>query len=370
MRALPAGYVVDPAAILRDGATDLDRRVTALRFLCAFVIIGGGYLRGLAVMLTGTAIMLWFTRYYLEFTDQQAFGGESAGGKSRYVGSALWLAFILAVLLVFSLALALFFNPLFDREDRVLLVAHRTGGVMASENSLEGVDLAVERGCYASETDVQRTKDGGYIINHDDDFKRLTGVNKKPGAMTMAEIAQLRISDTTGSGAELPVPTAEEMLLAVKGRIKLFLELKGVSADRRMADDMVGLIRQLGCEEDVVFISLKYDVIDYIETAYPEFETGVLMFGGIGDVSRLNCDLLIMEEEMSTDSRIDAIHAAGKQAYVWTVNTREGLYAFLDSDADGVITDQVELAIEVQRELENRTDYDILVDRMGDIWEG
>ena len=35
--------------------------------------------------------------------------------------------------------------------------------------------------------------------------------------------------------------------------------------------------------------------------AYPEFETGMLIFGALGDVTRVNCDLMVLEEEMSTD---------------------------------------------------------------------
>ena len=73
---------------------------------------------------------------------------------------------------------------------------------------------------------------------------------------------------------------------------------------------------------------------------------------------------------MATKDRIDQIHGTGKQAYVWTVNTREGLHHFLNSDADGVITDQIELAMEVQAELDARTDYDIIIDKFDELWEG
>lgn len=50
------------------------------------------------------------------------------------------------------------------------------------------------------------------------------------------------------------------------------------------------------------------------------------------------------------------------------LNTRNGLYAFPASEAHGVITDQVELALAVRDALDNRSDYDIIIDRMGDIW--
>ena len=196
-------------------------------------------------------------------------------------------------------------------------------------------------------TDIQRTKDGHYIINHDNSFKRLTGVDRKPGDMTLEETRELRIRDTTGNGNLLSVPTLEELLDRGKGRITLFLELKGVSADRKMADDIVAAVRARDMVEDVVLISLKADAIAYVEHTYPEFETGLLIIGGLGDVSKLECDMVIMEEEMATISTIDDIHEAGKKAGVWTVNTREALYHFLDTDADTIVTDQVIMALEV-----------------------
>ena len=368
MADLPRGYVVDPEALFNATASQMDYRVTAFRFLSVFVTFFRNYVLAMMVMLLGTVLIMWVTLCYFAYTGGEGHGEAPRTARQRHGKSIVVIVLMLVVILLVSSLGAVFFNDMLMRAEPAHIVAHRTGGVMASENSLEGVAAAIEKGCYGCETDVQRTGDGGYIINHDDDFRRLTGVGKKPGEMTMAEIAGLRIKDTTGSGAELPVPTAEEMLLAVRGRVKLFLELKGVSADRRMADDLVRLIQKLDCADDIVFISLQYDVIDYVERTYPEFETGVLMFGGIGDIARLNCDLLIMEEHMATDDRIDEIHSLGKKAYVWTVNTREGLHYFLNSDADGVITDQIERAMEVQAELDARTDYDVIIDKFDDLW--
>ncbi|MBQ9342965.1 MAG: hypothetical protein IJT99_02080, partial [Clostridia bacterium] len=251
----------------------------------------------------------------------------------------------------------------------IRIIAHWAGGTMASENSIDGLHLAIEHGCYGSEIDVQRTKDGYYVINHDTTFQRVADVNKRPEEMTLEEIRELRIQDTTGSGAELPVVTLEEMLDVIRGKEKLYIELKGATADRQMVDDLVRIIREYDCEEYCALISLNYDVIDYAETTYPEFETGTLFFLGLGDVSRLNCDLLIMEESSATDNRIRQIHSAGKLAVVWTVNTEEGMRRFLESEIDGIITDEVPLSEHVQADLDCRTDLQVMIDRMSDIWK-
>ena len=319
-------------------------------------------------MLSGSYVLLRFTRCYKEYTQDSLVKWPPRFKKHEYLRHVVAVILSLALLLLLSLGIGVLFDEFFAPGNAVRIVAHRTGGVMAPENSLEGIRLSIEHGCYACETDTQRTKDGHYIINHDDDFKRLTGVAKKPGDMTLAEIRELVITDPV-TGAKAQVPMLEELLDAVKGKTKLFIELKGVSADKQMVDDVVKLVREKDCLENVALISLKYDVIDYAETNYPEFETGVLMFGGLGDVSRINCDLLILEEEMSTDKRIESIHKSGKDVYVWTINTEEGMYKFLDSECDGIITDQIELAQSVQKTLDARSDVQLLKDKMGDMWK-
>ena len=185
----------------------------------------------------------------------------------------------------------------------------------------------------------------------------------------MEEIKDLKIHDTTGNGKLLSVPTLEELLDHGKGKVKLFLELKGESADRDMVEDVVKAVKERDMVDDVVLISLEYDVIDYAERMYPEMETGVLIFGALGDVTNLNCDMIIMEEEMaSVVATVRRIHDAGKKVGVWTVNTERAMKRFLDSEADLVITDDILLAGKVQKELDERTDYDVINDRSTDLW--
>ena len=315
------------------------------------------------------------TRLYLRFRKEDeghAYEPEKYDLKpkdARHVILTL-LAFLVPVLLVcLSVFMAVFFNKIFPEREKTVVVAHRTGGYLASENSLEGLDEAASHGCYGGETDIQRTKDQHYIINHDNDFARLTGDPHKPSELSLEEIKQLKIRDTTGNGQLLSAPTLEELLEHGKGKVKLFLELKGESADYDMVEDVVKAVKERDMVEDVVLISLNYDVIDYAERKYPEMETGVLIFGSMGDVTKLNCDMIIMEEEMAAVvSTIRSIHDAGKRAGVWTVNTRRAMTRFLDSEVDFVITDDILMAIDVQKELDERTDYDIIKDRSSDLW--
>ena len=72
---------------------------------------------------------------------------------------------------------------------------------------------------------------------------------------------------------------------------------------------------------------------------------------------------------MATENRISQIHNAGKQAIVWTVNTKEAMHSFLDSNIDAVITDEIELVEQAQRELDARTEYEVLEAQLKDTWK-
>lgn len=362
---LPSGLTIDVNNAAEIGETQA--LVILYRIACAAGVLMGAYLFSVVSLLCGSYFMLRFTRWYFAFSGREEKRWPERPKKARYRWKVLLILLTFAVLGSASVLIGVFYNQIFDREEDVRIIAHRAGGNLASENSLEGLYAAMDEGCYASEIDVQRTKDGHYIVNHDNDFKRLTGMAGAPGDMTLEEIEKLEIRDTTGSGKTYSVVTLEEMLDVIKDREILYIELKGVSADRRMVDDVAALVRDHDCVDDVALISLSYDIINYAESAYPEFATGTLFFIGIGNVSRLNCDLLIMEEETATEGRISQIHEAGKEALVWTVNSEESMKRFMDSSVDGIITDEVLLAKDVRDRLKERTDMEVLYDRLGNI---
>ena len=271
------------------------------------------------------------------------------------------------ILCLLSACSAVYFSMHFDTyfPDRphTGIIAHRAGGSMTIENSLEGLRLSIAHGVKGAEVDVQRTKDGHYIINHDVDFYRVYGVEKKPHEMTLEEIEELRASD--GSH----VPTIEEMLQTAKGNVKLYIEMKGDTADRQMADDLVRIIRSYNMIHETALISLRYNTIKYTEETYPEVETGFLYFASIGDVTDLEADVtdleaddMMLQERIATASNIRRIHDAGHKAIVWTVNRRAAIHRFLMSDADAIITDKVGKSQAIRQQLKKRTYLERILD--------
>ena len=283
------------------------------------------------------------------------------------VGSIVFIAGL-------SLLGAYGFNTYFPAEPQVKIIAHRLGGTEAPENSLAGWRLAWEEGAEGFETDIQRAKDGTYVINHDNTFKRCCGVDKAVSEMTWKQIQKLRIRDSVGKKTDQHPPSLEQLLDDVKEKTEgkedtahLYLELKGPTADQQMADDVIAMVKERGMEKQCSIISLKYDLISYVHRKYSDIETGYLYFFSYGDQAALDCDDLIMEEEVATDTAILAIHSVAKTAIVWTVNRDAYASKVLKTEADAVITDRMEMCLFVRDMLSDRTDYERVLDRLPNI---
>ena len=174
--------------------------------------------------------------------------------------------------------------------------------------------------------------------------------------MTLSEVKKLRVDGE-------PVPTLEEMLDASYGKVVLFVELKGETADNQMADDAVRIIKERGMEDQTVLISLKYDILEYIEEKYPEMLTGYLAFISFGEIENTPFDYLALEEEISTDETIAAIHDKGKMIMLWTVNEEDDITYFMSGDVDAIITDSVKLSGEIKEQLSVRTPLEIILQK-------
>ena len=326
------------------------------RILTIFFVIAGVIISALTDLLGTPLYLLKMTQLFFSYKQGSEFEFRERD-KEEFKGYKMAAVILLIAVIAFTFFVDSHFDQLFPLETKVKVIAHRGGGNEGRENTLSGLETAWNAGAYGSEIDIQRTKDGNYIINHDSTFKRVAGDNRKPEEMTLREVKKLSVDGE-------PVPTFEEMMLASKGRIVLFTELKGSTADKKMADDAVSLIKLHDMEDECILISLKYDVIDYIETKYPEIQTGFLTFASFGNTAGLNCDYLGLEEESATTDDINSIHDEGKQVIIWTANEKESQRHFLCSDADGIITDNVTQAIELVTELETRSDLDRMVDRI------
>ena len=347
-------FLVLPLTVLES----LSLEIFTKRFLTILIFLSGVSASGFISLFITPLYVLRVTRLYRVYLEGRPVSVPARRVRKKYLLflgiCAIWIPSCVAL----SSLSAQNFDILFPAEITTRIIAHRAGGNEGTENTVSGLNAAVDLGAFGSEIDIQRTSDGYYIVNHDSTFSRTTGKKRAPSNMTLSEIKKLRVQNSDD-----PVATLEEMLEASKDRIVLFIELKGATADRQMCDDAVKIIRDMDMTEQAVLISLKYDLIDYIESVYPEIQTGYLTFLSYGDTMRLSCDYLGLEEESATSSAINAVHNQGKKVMVWTPNTTSAQEHFLISAADAIITDNIRQANERIETLEKRNDLERILSK-------
>ena len=284
----------------------------------------------------------------------------------RTLGHRVALSFLVAAFVVGIAGLFTITADELTAAPDIAVVGHRGGPEdTAVENSMEAVEQSITAGAGYVEMDIQRTRDGQYVVFHDENFSRFTHERRAVHEMTLAEIRELDLGEkSNGRFSNVRVPTLEELLERTRGRIGIFLELKGRSADQQMADDAVAAVKRHDMLDRVVVISLKYELITGIEERHPEVTSGFIYFLSFGDTAHLVGDYLILEEDAATSDTITQIHEAGKRAAVWTVNTEESMQKFVNWPVDAVITDRVRQWQAVAAERRRAAPLDVLMSEL------
>ena len=100
-------------------------------------------------------------------------------------------------------------------------IAHRgLHDDLIPENTLMAFQKAVEKD-YAIELDVHITLDEKLVVFHDDNISRLMGVNRRIEECTLSELKAYQISGTSER-----IPTIEEVLKTVNGKVPILIEIK------------------------------------------------------------------------------------------------------------------------------------------------
>ncbi len=143
-----------------------------------------------------------------------------------------WYIYILAALFVIFLIYLFLIAPRARRRLSLPKSGYAHRGLWSRElpeNSLPAFAAAVKAG-FGIETDVRLTKDGVPIVFHDEDLKRMCGIDKDVSGLTYDELCTYKLC-----GVE-KIPTFAEFLKTVNGQAPLLIELKGFTGDTQLCD--------------------------------------------------------------------------------------------------------------------------------------
>jgi glycerophosphoryl diester phosphodiesterase len=137
------------------------------------------------------------------------------------------------------------------------------------ENTLPAFEAAVSRG-FGLECDVRGTADGQVVVFHDERLERLTEAS---GLVAQRSLRDLRAARFRSGDAR--IPTLDELLDLVDGRVPLLVELKAESGDEGVFAGTVAatLARYAG---PVAAMSFEPATMIAIRRAAPQLPRGML----------------------------------------------------------------------------------------------
>ena len=234
-------------------------------------------------------------------------------------------------------------------------IAHRGYVAKGVENSIEALEGAAEIGADYVEFDIILTKDNKFVVMHDYNLKRLAGVNKRVQDMNFDEVVGLTIKQGDYTSK---IPSLEEFINKAKElNMKLVIELKPHGAEpSNYIDILIGEIKRLKLE-NYKFMSLNSKVMEELETKVPNLETGYVIPLQFGNFHHSNVDFFVIEDFSYRDRLVEQARKENKQVFVWTINDPALITKYLQSPADGIITDEPELVKDEKDILENNYTY-------------
>ena len=234
-------------------------------------------------------------------------------------------------------------------------IAHRGYIAKGVENSIEALEGAAEVGADYVEFDIILTKDNKFVVMHDYNLKRLAGLNKRVQDMNFDEVVGLTIKQGDYTSK---IPSLEEFVNKAKElNMKLVIELKPHGAEpSNYIDILIDEIKRLKLE-NYKFMSLNSKVMEELETKVPNLETGYVIPLQFGNFHHSNIDFFVIEDFSYRDRLVEQARKENKQVFVWTINNPALITKYLQSPADGIITDEPELMKDEKNILENNYSY-------------
>ena len=234
-------------------------------------------------------------------------------------------------------------------------IAHRGYVAKGVENSIEALEGAAEVGADYVEFDIILTKDNKFVVMHDFNLKRLVGLNKRVQDMNFDEVVGLTIKQGDFTSK---IPSLEEFVNKAKElNMNLVIELKPHGAEPpNYIDILIDEVKRLKLE-NYKFMSLNSKVMEELETKVPNLETGYVIPLQFGNFHHSNVDFFVIEDFSYRDHLVEQARKENKQVFVWTINNPALITKYLQSPADGIITDEPELVKEEKDILENHYSY-------------
>ena len=229
------------------------------------------------------------------------------------------------------------------------MIAHRGLSGIEMENTCSAFVAAGNRSYYGIETDVHVTADGGFIIIHDDNTKRVAIDTLNVEESTFETLRSLRLCDKDGKRGrkDLCLPSLREYAQICKKYEKVsVLELKNPMQPEQI-DQIIAAVQEEGWLMQTIFISFALSNLIHLRKVLPNQKAQYLISGQhdwqeILDTLRQYDLSLDIDQRILTEQMVKDVHQLGKELNVWTVNNLEDAQRLAQWGVDYITTNIIE----------------------------
>ena len=229
---------------------------------------------------------------------------------------------------------------------QIKIIAHRGVSGLERENTCAAFIAAGNRSYFGIETDVHVTKDGKFIVFHDDTTDRLLGIHHVIEETNYETLRSLRLTDLDGTRrGDLVLPSLEEYIRVCKKYGKeCVLELKN-HFEMKHIREIISIIRSEDWLDHTTFISFDLANCICVRQCLPDQRIQYLVQEVTEEIiSQLVQYGFALDADYRTITReqVAACRKAGIAVNVWTVNTVETAEKMLEFGVDYITTNILE----------------------------
>ncbi|TBL78946.1 glycerophosphodiester phosphodiesterase [Paenibacillus thalictri] len=217
-------------------------------------------------------------------------------------------------------------------------LAHRGYPGKAPENTLSSFQAACDLSYSHLELDVQLSKDGVPVVFHDYKIDRMSDGKGWVKDYTLEQLKQFRIGETE------TIPTLEETLQQLKGKIEFVIELKKAGEMYPTLEEAtLDVIRHTDTLAQSRIISFDHFAIAKMRRLDPDIELGLLTGSCLPYVfpylKEIRCTFLGFLDIFLTPAYAEMMRANGVVIYSpGVVDSIEAMQLMTDKYPDAVIT--------------------------------
>lgn len=251
---------------------------------------------------------------------------------------------------------------------RFLVFAHRGGGGLYPENTLEAFEYSAKMGVDVLELDVHSTADGALVVLHDRTVSRTTNGQGEVNKLTLAEVKKLDAGFhfSTDGGRTFPfrgkgvtIPTLEEIFDRLPAQT---FNVEPKQAEPSIISPLCEIIRSRRKTDRVIVGSFRQTAMDEFRRACPEVATSAtpsevtkflaMYKTGIASAYTPPMQALQIPQKLGsmqivTKDFVETAHRLNLQVHVWTINETTDMKNLIDAGVDGIMTDYPDRLLEL-----------------------